>query len=164
MSEIGWSLYFLGTVLVNAFSAGAYSMGGRSNEQLKAYNIPFSNRTWKRLIAHSIRAILIISCSVILGRYHWQYLIAVGTLYVPLGYGGNGVLTKVLRRVLWSILFSICAFIIAYYTHKWLLYGVQTAVSMVCSVAFGVWNPFDNAAEEEGVIYLISILMTPFIL
>jgi hypothetical protein len=140
----------------------AYFIGGRSQDELTRYSLPFRPRIWKRVIS-----------PVYWGSFLYCYSGAlINLISIPVylvlawgvGYGADSVLRKVLRRTVWAILYSVGALVLTLLHGHWLIFGVQTAFCITAAVAFGVWNPFKSASKEEAVICFSSNFLVPFLL
>lgn len=81
-----------------------------------------------------------------------------------LGYGGNTVEEKLVRRALWAILYSSGCLYLAILSGQWLVFTVQFFICLIASVVFGYENPFESSPKEEGIICFLSSVLIPFML
>lgn len=146
-----WGLQVLSVLAASV----VYSFGGRPG-----------GRLLKRLVAPLLLVLPILAINYFLHHWNWWYLLALGYVNWPwIGYGGKTLWFKIFRRVTWSVLYCSGALVFVSHSHAWLIFGVQMTISLICSVAFGVWNPFkDNAPAEEGSIWFASNFLLPFML
>ena len=144
-----WSLKILSVLVAST----VYWIGGRPN-----------GRLYKRILA----PLALIIGVILTNLDHWNnwYLLAI-PLYINwphIGYGGKKLWFKIFRRTIWSLLYCSAALVFTIHSGAWLIFGVQVAISLICSVAFGVFNPFKSAPAEEGTIWFASNFLLPFML
>lgn len=130
----------------------------------------FGGRPGGRLLKRLAAPLLLIAPILIINYYqgHWNnwYLLSFGYINWPwIGYGGKTLFTKWWRRSLWSLLYCSAALVFVIHSHAWIIFGIQSGISLMCSTAFGVYNPFrNNAPAEEGSIWFASNFLLPFML
>ena len=142
----------LGLVIPVIFSL-LYWLGGRYN-----------GRLIRRWVAPIFFTISVIAYSLLVGGFHWLYLLSIPAYkgITHIGYGGDTTAKKFFRRLLWSVLYSACAFTFVMWSGAWILFIVQTVISILTSILFGILNPFKSAPKEEGIICFSSSFLIPY--
>lgn len=97
----------------------------------------------------------------------WVYLLMIPALMVgmSLGYGGETVSEKVLKRVLCAIgILASC--IIGCFAIGFTISGLAVLILAfivgLTSIFMGVWNPFNNAPLEQFIVCQVLTLFVPF--
>ena len=85
-------------------------------------------------------------------------------LVAHLGYGGDELIEKFVRRLFWAFAFASVAVIPAIISGAYVIFGIQAVICIMASVIFGLFNPFKSSAKEELLIAFSSSFLVPFIL
>ena len=80
-----------------------------------------------------------------------------------MGYGASTLGQKVRKRLICGLLWGLAGLPIAIISHSWALLGLQTGIAVLFSVILGVFSIIP-AAEEEGLIGFMSVVLVPFYL
>lgn len=93
----------------------------------------------------------------------WRSLVQLPFMFasMSLGYGGDSILIKVLKRGVFGLANGITTSGRNILHKKWLLVGFQTILIISSYICFGVWNPFPSARAEEFIlgVFLAAIPM-----
>lgn len=153
MSEITLQWISFLKVLTMALFACLYGFGGISGKWKRRFLAPF---------VYVITACLL---SYWQGNFHWAYLgyypLMVGAL--SMGYGGNNLKEKLVRRGLFGLTLGVSPIIFVIYSKLWLLFGLNVFICILVSVLMGVLNPSKNARSEETIIGGASTLLPMFL-
>lgn len=79
------------------------------------------------------------------------------------GYGGEILYEKLLRRLIYGLVFGAFAVGLGWLYGDLSLGLAQAFLSVFASVYLGVFNPLKKASEEESLIALLSVCFFPFI-
>lgn len=170
MSEIWAGLQAVLGVLGAVIAAIFFMLGGRSIEELKKWKLNLfgdkSNRIWGRVVAPIFFATWVVLLSLT-SHWSWYHLLGYASYFAVsrLGYGGNTLWTKILRRTLWSVLFTAASLVYALggvTPNFWLIYLSQVLVGLFITVLWGVTNPM-LAPREEYIIKLSNLLFVPLL-
>jgi hypothetical protein len=135
-----------------------YCMGGTSGFGL----------VWRRYAGTIILALACNLIAVYLGKWVWQYLIVWPCLLggMSLGYGGDNLSTKVLKRSLFALGVVMAVLVGVWATgftvSGWLVFGLSVLIGSG-SVALGVMNPFNNAPVEQYLVCQTLTMFVPFL-
>lgn len=145
-------------VLFAACYAFLQMLGGRANKTLG-----ISARVWGRIIAPFFLSLGMIGLSLAVHHFKWWNLLCapVYFLAVNIGYGGDKLWVKILRRLLWAIIKLCGALPFVLFSHAWIIFGVQVFLCVTAAEAFGVTSIL-IAPKEEFIINFCSVLFTPF--
>ena len=151
---IGWlaSCAGLGVVLASTL----YWIGGRSNKWIR------------RFVSPAVICGTICGVSLGMGNFHWAMLAVCPLLSIGyhLGYGGDDVKTKIVKRLYYALACSGSGVLLAIVlggNAYWIL-PIQIAVALG-TVYLGVKNPVYAAAEEffVSVLLTVGLVMYPFV-
>lgn len=97
----------------------------------------------------------------------WQYLLFFPALFIgfSMGYGGEDVLTKIIRRSIYAIgilLSCIIGLWATGFTFGGYVLTVLAVITGLTSVALGVLNPFKSARAEEFLVCQVLTMYIPF--
>lgn len=124
-----------------------YVIGGRAHKWIRRY----------------IGMPLFVLFCVALAKFDWKSISLLPLLLgVILGYGGDTLKEKFIRRLLYGASFGIAGLIIGFVFNKPLLGLFQLSISLQASLFLGLTNP-DDAVDEEALIALLSVVLIPFI-
>lgn len=141
-------------VLAIAVFALCYWWGGRKQKWVRRY-----------LGAFLFGGVVIVF-SVVQQSFSW-WLCAYPfclSLALTLGYGGDAVREKIRRRFIYGLVVGLSAAPVAIVNGAWLLWGCQIVLCILASVMLGFFNPFFSAVDEENVIAVLMVCLTPFML
>jgi len=142
------------------------TLGGRDDETLKKYHIPFDNRLWKRFIAPVYLAGVCIANAVVAQRFHWFYLLSapafVAGAYCD-GYGNDSGVRwrEVLQRVLSALASTAPAIILAIGSHSYTLLLIQLLIAVTVKVTLNFVNL--KAPLEEFLINFLDSFLKPYL-
>lgn len=129
-----------------------YTIGGRSKKWIR------------RVIGGTIIGGACVGMSVWTGHYNhfiWAVLPAyIGAL--TMGYGGDDLQTKAIRRALYGLAVGSVSLILAIFTGLWALAIFQIIIAVISSLYLGLLNPADDAVKEEGLIATLSVCIAIF--
>ena len=122
---------------------------------------------WRRFVASFILAASCNLIAVYLHTWAWPMLLMWPVLIggMSLGYGGDTVGVKVLKRSIFAL--GVCTagvfglWATDFTGMGWLVLGLQVVVG-AGSIALGVINPFKNAPVEQYLICQLLTLTIPF--
>lgn len=125
-----------------------YRLGGWINKALRRFLMP---------------VVYLGGCSLIAlwkGNYsNWIWItlpILIGSLCM--GYSNNqGQGYK--KRFIVGILIALSFLNFPFLFGKWVLYGYHCCITVSSMVLFGLFNPFNNAVEEEAMIATMALIM-----
>lgn len=122
-------------------------------------------RIWKRIIAPLFFILLLVGFSLLVGRFSWWFLLSIPYYIISssLGYGGDDLKTKIIRRTIWSIVRSSCSLPVAIITGAWVLLIIQYFVGIIITLLLGILNSL-KAPQEEFVINFNSVMYVPYML
>jgi len=156
MNEINLQWLVFGNFIALAFASLAYGFGGMSN-----------GRALRRFISPLIVFLSIVVTSLILHKFSFLILIALPLLIVRniLGYGGDNVGMRLLKRGLIVALAILTGALLAYAFQGgwWLL--LVLGLSSSGTILFARYNPLIARAEESLVFLLLNscLMMFPFL-
>lgn len=149
MSEylVGW-LATLRLLIVVVF-ATLYWLGGRHQ------------KGWRRWGGGLWLAGSTIALSLVAHQFYWHFLLALLAypFALSLGYGGTSWGQKLLKRTGYGLVLGGASAIFGF--PFWNLIGLQVLLAVASSVLLGLTNPVD-AAEEEALIAVCSVVIVPF--
>lgn len=127
-------------------------IGGRPN-----------GRIYKRVLAPLAFCLAMFLLAFFNHHFNWVFLTAIPAYMISasLGYGGETLWKKIIRRSIWSLVRTLCSIIFVLFTGKWTLFLVQCGVGLLTTLIFGIINPLE-APEEEGLINFSSVFIVPF--
>lgn len=152
-------------MILKIFSVWLYaafrSLGGRSDEQLKEYNVPFTGRVWKRWISPVYLSSTCIIFSLLDHHFHWLYLLSVPAFVAGAysdGYGNDSGFwwREVWQRILSAFASTLPAFVFGI---SWLLLA-QLILALVVKVTMNFVKV--KAPIEEGIINFFDSVLKPF--
>jgi hypothetical protein len=150
MSE--WTLVWLVPIriMIIAIFAFFYAVGGRGPKYVRR----FVGAGWM------IMACLLLSA--LTQSFSWK-LITLGSLLggLSMGYGGDTMEEKILRRLLFGVVVGGCGLLIGFSSGHLLLGLFQLIMAVLTSLFMGLINPTD-AVDEEAIIASLSVFVIPF--
>ncbi len=155
MSETMIGYLAFGTLIGLAVGCLFYMLGGREGK-------------WKRRFVGSlVIAGTSISASILMGKFSWYLLLAYPVLIagMSLGYGGDTLITKFTRRLLFAL--GVCSAGLVYaFTfggNAWLILVPHIGIGL-WSIWLGIKNPIEAAAEEIFIcaFLCLGLMMYPF--
>lgn len=158
MSEftIGW--IGSGSGLGLLIASTLYWIGGRDG----------TSKLWRRLGGAFILALTVNLSSLFLGNWEIIYLLVFPCLFAgfSMGYGGDNLLAKIIRRTLYAIGVTGSGLIFAF-TIGGAAWGIFIfhAIIGLTSVWLGVRNPFHAVAEEWAICMVLNLglIFYPFV-
>lgn len=140
-------------------------IGGRDEETLRKFHIPFTPRIWKRLIAPSFLSLSICILSALAHHFHWFYILSIGAFILSAysdGYGNDSGVTwkEVLQRILSAFASTLPAIIFCLGSKSWLLLCIQLALAIAVKVTMNFVKV--KAPLEEGIINFCDSVVKPF--
>jgi len=82
---------------------------------------------------------------------------------IVLGYGGDDLNTKLIRRFIYGFVLGFCGLTIGVLSDHFILGVFQFCLAISASLILGVFNP-DEAVDEEALIAVLSTIFLPFML
>lgn len=119
-------------------------------------------RIWKRVIAPSANMAFMLLISFMAHTLNW-WLFTLLIWYIPVGYGGDKLWVKLLRRTISSFFFALPCILICIHTGKWPVAICQVIIGVSSSIILGVTNPV-KASQEEEFIYFSNTFLTGYAL
>ena len=134
------------SILVVAVCATLYAYGGMEHKYLRRFIAPAVCVAYMFAVTKDPRVFV--------------NLTMMGSLC--LGYGGVGLVEKIIRRGLFGIANGITSSGFNIFRKFWDIVIIQVSVLIIFYILYGVWNPFGSARVEEVILginyYLIPIL------
>lgn len=132
-----------------------YSLGGRNG----------SSKALRRYVGSSILFATCLALSVWSGCFSWWMLLALPSLAtaLTLGYGGEGLPTKLMRRSLYGLCIGLASAPIFLPLGLWQVFLFQVTLNIAVSIFWGVWSR-TSAVGEEGLLGTSLVLFWPFVL
>lgn len=81
-----------------------------------------------------------------------------------LGYGGDNVKRKIIRRSIYGLAIAIASLPLAVISGLWLLYCIHAVVCVSMSVLLGVANPCASARDEETLVACFTSVLPLFLI
>lgn len=156
MSETNLQYLATGKILWCGFYCLAYGLGGTEG--------------WGKWIRRYIGPVWILLGIWIFANLQgtfnaWQLLYpALLCASLHLGYGGDNVKRKIIRRSIYGLAIAIASLPLAVISGMWLLYCIHAVVCVSMSVLLGVFNPTDSARSEETIISTMSSILPLFMI
>jgi hypothetical protein len=98
-------------------------------------------------------------------NHNFKWLPFISVLGMPIalsmGYGGDTLGKKIVKRALYGLLFGSCGFAFGLLYGNPILAFSQLVLAIVVSIVFGVLNPV-AAVNEEALVALLSVCLVPF--
>jgi len=91
----------------------------------------------------------------------WRYVVGLPLMFgsLSLGYGSDVEFTKIIKRGIFGLANGITSSMGNLLNKRFVLAIFHSVLVIACSVYFGVYNPFENAMIEQGVIgFIISFI------
>lgn len=152
MSEwtLGWS-HSLGLLIWFGFLI-CYWIGGRRHKWI---------RRWVGSL-FLIGAVLVVALLKQQAEWALLLLYPASVLALSLGYGGNSLMQKVIRRLRYGVALGSLSLLLAIITgHGFLVALFQIMLAGFASVYFGALNPLPSAVSEEIEIAALSTICLP---
>jgi hypothetical protein len=132
-----------------------YQLGGIGNKWLRRYVASF-------LLAATTSII-----GILVGNWHWQYILIWPCLVggFSLGYGADTTMAKVIRRTIYAIGVLAACFMGLWATGFSVGGILVTGLALITgltSIVLGVFNPFKSARVEEFMVCQVLTLYIPF--
>ena len=120
-------------------------------------------RIWGRVIAPVFFGIAVSILALFSGKAAWLHFLAPISYMVAttLGYGGNSLITKILRRSLWAVVRVSASLVFAIPAGAWTLFVLQLFFALAAALVLGTRNPV-KAPQEEGLINFSAAFLVPF--
>ena len=154
-----WGLVAFGGFL--AFISNVLYMWGGTE-------MSWGGKKWlRRYLGSFVLALAASIVAIVLAKWDWRYLLMYPCLFggFSLGYGGDSVQVKILRRTVFA-LGSLMACVVGAWIAGWSVSALIVLslcfITGLTSVALGVWNPFTNAPLEQFLISQVLTLYVPF--
>lgn len=132
--------------------------GGRSEDYfgIKA-------REWSRIVSPIFLCLSIIGLSILSNKFNLWYLLSVPAYLAVhmVGYGGDELWEKILKRSLWSLLRTTASLTFAIVAGTWTLFALQMIIGLIASVVLGTFNP-NSPPQEEGMIKFLNVVLVPY--
>lgn len=137
-------------------------LGGRS----EAFGI--KGRIWKRWIAPTVLGIYLCIYALVVGRFHWLYLLSIPGFIVEAyadGWGNNSdsVFLKVLSRLVSSLVFCGSIALFAIISHRWVWYVAQALIAVQITI-LTQFQSQEKAASEEFIIHFMRRILLPILI
>lgn len=118
---------------------------------------------WRRYVMPVCLALGILVVTAMLGTMEWHKFLWPVFLSIAfhIGYGGTTTIEKVVKRTFAGYCIGISAYPLLNASNV-IAFNFHVILCMCAMVAFGVWNPFKHAREEETVLGCIAILIPMF--
>ena len=143
----------------------ARMIGGRDQETLEKYNIPFTNRLWKRIIAPSFLGLCLVLVSFFERTFSSVLLLyplaEIGSAFCD-GYGNDSgkAWREVVQRVLSAVASTLPAIVLVYDSHMFLILFAQLLLALTVKVTLNFVKV--KAPIEETIINFFSAALKPF--
>ena len=112
---------------------------------------------WKRRILGSLLLTAgIVVYSLLASTFSYWFILYAPLLYgaLSIGYGGDELGEKILKRMRYGFLAGMAALPIAIVTGQWVMFGVHLVLCTALTTIYGVLNPV-HARSEETIIATI---------
>ena len=153
MQEIIQGFFAVLCVIASLLFSTCYMIGGRSEPFLGV-----RARLWKRLIAPLLLASSAVLISILAHTFGW-WLFATALWFIPIGYGSEKLLVKVIKRLVSSLFYTVPVVIFAIFTGQWGIALLQVAIGAVMAVILGTLNPLKAPQEEFLIAFSNTFLM-----
>lgn len=84
-------------------------------------------------------------------------------LSLHIGYGGDLVGIKLRKRAIYGLALGISAIPLCLFSHSFFLFGIHCLFCLLAAILLGVFNPANNARDEEALIAICSTLIPLFL-
>lgn len=160
MTEFSQGLLGTAALAVSVIYSMLQWFGGRDKDYLG-----IRARTWGRLIAPLFFGMAVIGLATICGNFRPWHLVAplAYVLSTHVGYGGETLITKILRRSVWALVRTSCSVFFVLGTGRWNLFIAQVLFALVAANLIGIRNTV-KAPQEEGLINFSSTFLAPFMI
>lgn len=154
MNEYPLQFIASGKIFWSGVACMLYGLGGISNKWIR------------RLVMSFWMGCGLLMFAKLQGTFNaWQLL------YPPLlcaslhlGYGGDNVKRKIIRRSIYGLAIAVSALPLAIISGLWILYSIHAFLCVSMSVLLGVFNPTDSARSEETLIACFSSVLPLFLI
>lgn len=128
-------------------------IGGRSEPFLGV-----RARLWKRLIAPLLLASSAVIFSILAHRFNW-FLFVTALWFIPIGYGSEKMLFKVIRRLIQSLFYTAPGVILGIFGGNLAVALIQMVMGAFITVILGTLNPVKASQEEFLIAFSNTYLM-----
>jgi len=148
--------------IAGIFLPSYFSMlGGRG----EAFGI--KGRIWKRWIAPITLGIYICIFALVVGRFHWLYLLSIPGFVIESymdgwGNNSNSEFLKVLSRLASSLIFCMSTVLFPIISYRWWWWITQSILCVVITV-ITQFQTQEKAASEEFIIHFLRRCLTPLL-
>lgn len=120
-------------------------------------------RIWGRIISPIFFCSSVIGLSLLAHHFSWWYLTSFPAYFIAhtIGYGGDSLWRKILRRSIWSLTRTLASLSFAIFAGSFWLVGLQIITGLLVAVVLGVTNVL-KAPQEEGLIKFANVFFVPF--
>jgi len=134
-------------------------LGGRS----EAFGI--KGRIWKRWVAPMVLGLYICIFALVVGRFHWLYLLSIPGFVIEAyvdGWGNNSpsIALKVLSRLISGVIFAVSLLLFVAVSGRWVWWAIQTSVGCLISV-LTQFQTQEKAPSEEFIVHFLRRCLIP---
>lgn len=142
-------LRFIPTILL----ATAYAIGGRGPKWVR------------RWLGGGITVASVLALAAVFGTLTWRLAIVSPVIFLGLvmGYGGEDLLEKFIRRLGYGALLGLSGLLIGFAVGNVALGSLQFGLAVLASLYLGIFNP-TVAVKEEAMIATLSVVLIPFMI
>lgn len=153
MTELAQGFQAVLGVIASLLFSVCYMIGGRSEPFLGV-----RARLWKRLIAPLLLASSAVIFSILAHRFNW-FLFVTALWFIPIGYGSEKMLFKVIRRLIQSLFYTAPGVILGIFGGNLAVALIQMVMGAFITVILGTLNPVKASQEEFLIAFSNTYLM-----
>jgi len=154
MGEVTLQAVAVAKLFIALLFSLCYGLGGMWRKWLRRFVAPLGiylpGLLWLSSINHSFHVLFLLSPLLFCASFHLGYSNRDGKGWI--------------RRLIVGAALAVSALPIALITHNWLLFGIHSALCVGLMYALGVYNPMQNARDEETFIGFMSIVIPLFMI
>jgi len=142
--------------------------GGMSLLANILYQLGGTGPKWvRRYLASFILTLTTNIVSILIGNWHWQYLLMYPCLVIgfSMGYGADTTMEKVIRRTVYTLgVLSTCFMGLwaTNFSNSGIVIIILATLTGLTSILLGVFNPFKSARVEEFMVCQVLTMYVVF--